>query len=59
MLAPAIAVTLVFGPFPVIGVNLQPKLRLVFHTFAHMPAIAIVIANDLGRRRRSGECDDE
>src|SRR5689334_14392178 len=61
MLMPAVMVAV--APSPIVVMNRQAECRLIVVMFAHMPAIAIAIADDLGRRRggrrRQSACSDD
>src|SRR4029077_6569768 len=61
MCVPAVAVAV--APFPIVLVNRQAECRLIVIMLAHMPALAVTVADDLGRgrgghRRQSTSSDD-
>jgi hypothetical protein len=41
-------VMLLLTPLPAVGVNVQPELGLVIHLPFDVPAVALVVADDLG-----------
>ena len=59
MFAPPILV--VVGPLPIVAINVEPELGLVFVFLLNMPAVTVVIANNGRRgtcRRESQSADD-